>query len=337
MTRRLGSGPLAVLRFFPLAALAALSGVLGACAPGDDAVGSDEANQTAWKAPAEGSCEAKALLEAANTTSLEDLDGPAGLDRRAAESVVAGRPVATVAALDALAYVGPSALAALTRWADARGLTAACKDGGAPVGGELGVISDLDETVIPEAKVDLSLPPFPGVRTLYRLLEHRGGGQAGDVYYVTARVPEKVVDVPAYLAQHGVPGGPIETGTSGVPWIAEPEKVKDCSSILDATGAQRFVLLGDSSHRDPEVYKKVVAKYPGRIVAAFIHKVTTTVEPSRVEGLVLHESYAEVAATLYGLGELTRAEAEEVVRDARAEGLAISEADAKALLDAHAP
>ena len=34
------------------------------------------------------------------------------------------------------------------------------------------------------------------------------------------------------------------------------------------------------------------------MIAGFIHKVNETVSPHRVEGLHLHESYAEVAAAL---------------------------------------
>lgn len=198
--------------------------------------------------------------------------------------------------------------------------------------GELGVVSDLDDTVIPKAKVDLSSAPFPGVRALYDVLEHRRKGKDGDVYYVTARTPDRIDGVPAYLEKHGVPGGDIATGTSTLPWVAQPEKVKDIEAILAKTKTQSFVLFGDSSHKDPEVYKEILAKHPDRVVAAFIHKVNKTVSPDRVKGLHLVESYAEAAGILYRVGALTKTEARSVMKAARDEGLAITDAEMTALL-----
>jgi len=292
-----------------------------------DAVGSDSQDVL----PTAGSCEAEAMLKVANEASFEQLDVDAALDRRAAENIIAARPINSLAELDDVSYVGETALRRILAYAEEQGHLASC---GA---GEVGIVSDLDKTVVPPAEPDLSVAPYPGVAMLYQMLESHGGGAPGDMYYVTAREPASVTEIPEYLEQHGVPTGPIETGVSGLPWVAQPEKVSDVSGILDATGAQRFVLFGDSSHVDPEVYTAIMAAYPGRIIAGFIHKVTGTVSPDRVEGLHLHESYAEVAALLYGYQVLTRDEALSVMLAAQSEGLAITSAEMEALLDANAP
>jgi hypothetical protein len=65
--------------------------------------------------------------------------------------------------------------------------------------------------------------------------------------------------------------------------------------------------------------------------------VNVTVTPSRVTGLHLHESYAEVAARLYGLEVITRAEALDVMKAAKQDGLAITTAEMEALLEANEP
>ncbi len=301
----------------------------GAAACGSDDVGADVAAHT--EIPAEGTCEATGMVAVANDASFEALDVDAALDRRAAENIVAARPIETLAELDAVAYVGPSALGKIFDYAETEGYLASC------AGQELGILSDLDKTVVPPSDPDLSLPPYPGVATLYQILEHRSGGLAGDAYYVTARQPGMVTEIPAYLEEHDVPAGPIETGISGLPWVAEPEKVADVSAILEGTGTQPFVLFGDSSHRDPEVYQTILELYPERILAAFIHKVNQTVAPERVAGLHLHESYAEVAAILYGYEIITRSEAKSVMLAAAQEGLVISETEMEALLDQYAP
>ncbi|MFO0738855.1 MAG: phosphatase domain-containing protein [Labilithrix sp.] len=184
-------------------------------------------------------------------------------------------------------------------------------------GGEVGVISDLDDTLIPKAEPDLSLPPQPGIAELYDILEHRRSGRDGDVYYVTARKPERVKDVPKYLADNGVPAGPIETGTSGAPFIARPEKVKDIEKIFSKTGAQRFVLFGDTTHVDVDVQQDVLKKHPERVIAGIILKASDFDESRLVEGQYLVNDYAEAAAVLRELGVINRTEEKKVARAAR--------------------
>lgn len=297
-----------------------------------DSTADVESDQTSWTAPGEGTCEAKGMRKVANEATLVELDVDAKLDRAVAENIVAGRPYTTVKAIDDVPRVGPSALNAILLYARAKGLVAC-----GSAGPELGIVTDIDKTVVPAAKPDLSIPPYPGVAALYTLLEFREGGRAGDLYYVTARTPARVAEIPAYLKLNGVPSGVIETGTSGMPWIAQPEKVRDILGILARTGTQRFLLFGDTAQRDPEVYKEIRAAHPERVIATFIHKVDKTVDPARVEGAILHESYAEVAAILFGLRVLSRDEALSVMLSAQKEGLAITRPEMDASLDQHRP
>lgn len=292
-----------------------------------------------WGAPEPGSCEARGVVRVANEATFVELDDDAGLNRIAAEHLVAAReeaPFTTLAEVDDVYYVGVSALGALLDYAETRGFVAACDEGGPEL--ELGVISDLDKTVIPPSDAELPEAPYPGVTTLYELLEHgtAGAGEAGDFAYVTARTPERVEGVPEWLADHSLPEGPIETGVSGLPWVAQPEKVRDISGVLDARPGQAFVLFGDSSHRDPEAYQEILAMYPERVRAGLIHRVTATVSEHRVEGLHLYESYPEAAAILVGLDLLGEADAWTVYDAAVAEGLEMGEDEMTALLAEHA-
>ncbi|MBX3229050.1 MAG: DUF2183 domain-containing protein [Labilithrix sp.] len=302
-----------------------LTALLGACAANAGSDASAESAATAFEAPAEGSCEAGAMLAVANDLSLEVLDDEVGLSRAAAKSIVDHRPLASLEALDAVPQVGPAALSTILAYAK----TTRC----APTSGdaEIGLISDLDDTLIPKANPELSKPAVPGIAALYQLLEHRNGGREGDVYYVTARKPDRILEVPAYLEAHGVPTGPIETGTSGAPFIARPEKVRDMEKIFARTGTQRFILFGDSTHVDADVQRDVIAKHPDRVVAGFILKVDE-IDPARVSGLHLVNDYAEAAAILVKLGVIEEAEARSVMRAAREQGLAITEARMSELL-----
>jgi phosphatidylserine/phosphatidylglycerophosphate/cardiolipin synthase-like enzyme len=71
----------------------------------------------------EGSTEARGVLALVNDPAVDadELDLGAGLSKRAATNIVAARPFATLAALDAVAYVGPKTLEALLDYARATG------------------------------------------------------------------------------------------------------------------------------------------------------------------------------------------------------------------------
>ncbi|MEM9189280.1 MAG: phosphatase domain-containing protein [Myxococcota bacterium] len=310
----------------------------------DCALCADKAD--AWTIPEEGSCEAQAMLQLANESSLEILDDDARLNRRAARNIVSARdvmPLESLAELDGVSYVGVHAMSQILEYAEEQGMVAACENDGdmpPPVEErELGLISDLDKTVIPPgADEDLDTRPYPGVHTLYAILEHGsdGEGEAGDTTYVTARTPERVEEVPAYLMEHGMPEAPIETGVSGIPWVAQAEKVRDISGVFDRSPEQSFVLFGDTSHRDPEAYQEILALYPERFLGGLIHKVNRTVSEHRLEGLHMHESYPEAAAILVGLEVITEEDAYRVYEAAVEEGLEMTDADFEDLLDEHA-
>lgn len=315
------------LSMFRVAFLGLALSAFGAASCGDASESAVGEAKEAWKAPAPGSCDESGMLTVANEATLDELDNDAKLTNRAAKSIIAARPIASIKDLDAVSQVGATTLNAILKYARA-------EHGGSCSGSEIGIVSDLDDTVIPAANPELSKPPFPGVAKLYQLLENRNDGETTDMHYVTARLPARVVGVPAYLEENDVPPGPIETGVSGIPAVAENEKVRDITRILEATGTQRFVLFGDATHRDPEVYQRILAASPDRVAGVIIHRVGETVPPERVDGLHLVDNYAEAAAVLFGLELLTRTEALSVMKAAKAEGLEISTAQMNALLDA---
>jgi hypothetical protein len=290
-----------------------------------------------WGAPREGSCEALAMIDVANEASFSELDHDAMLSARAARGIVAARERArfeSLAEIDAVPYVGVGMLSRLAGYASTTGRVERCEG---EERSEIGIVSDLDDTVIPPvADGSLADAPYPGVAELYRILERgsSGDGATGDITYVTARSPERVADVPAWLEMHDVPIGPIETGVGGAPWIAEAEKVRDIAAVLGRTGAQRFVMFGDDAHRDPEAYRRAIAADPDRIVAALIHRTEEDGAARRFEGLHLYESYPEAAAILVRLGVITEADAWSVHAAATAEGLELSESDFRAMLRA---
>ena len=290
--------------------------------------------------PDEGTCRADALVRVANEASFEALDDDAALNRRAAQNIVDARaetPFERIEDVDMVSWVGAYTLGQILEYAELTGVVEEeCAED--PIEPELGVVSDLDKTVIPP-EGDLELPdaPYPGVTTLYAILEHGsdGTGEAGDFTYVTARTPDRVEDVPAWLEEKGLPAATIESGVSGIPWIAQEEKVNDITRVFEANPQQSFVLFGDTSHRDPEAYKEILARFPDQFRVGLIHMVNMTVSEHRLEGLYLHHNYAEAAAILVGEGVISEQDARRVYEDAVEEGLELSEEEFETLLETY--
>ncbi len=109
------------------AILGLIAGVATGCATDDLDVedGADDRfpDGKADGALTDGTPEARGVLALVNdrAVTVEELDGPAGLSSRVARLVVERRPFATLAALDAVPYVGPAALGQLLAYAEDTG------------------------------------------------------------------------------------------------------------------------------------------------------------------------------------------------------------------------
>jgi DNA uptake protein ComE-like DNA-binding protein len=270
--------------------------------------------------------QAEAVVSLVNLATLEELDDDVALDARAAAAIVEARPIASVLSLSTVAFVDTSALEKLR----ARGGSAGTR--------EIGVVSDLDSTVIPPAPQGQELPdaPYAGVGELYTFLEQDdGGGDAGDVHDETARATDAETAVPAWLAAHGVPAGDISTGISGIPSIAKNEKIRDITTLFGANPGQDFVLFGDTNHVDPDVYQAIRATFGARVTIAFVHDVKE-IDPARLEGLFLIDNYAQAAAELFRRHILTEDQARAVMQAVVAGG-EITQDDVDDLIAANRP
>jgi len=163
-----------------------------------------------------------------------------------------------------------------------------------PPDAEYGVISDIDDTVV-ETGVTRRLAmartvflgnartrlPFAGVAAFYDAL-HQGvkAGGTNPIFFVSSS-PWNLYDLLVeFMELHAIPPGPLLLRDFGVdrrklfqrPGVQH--KLGCIRPILDAYPDLRFVLIGDSGERDPEIYRQVVREYPGRILAIYIRKIT---------------------------------------------------------------
>jgi phosphatidate phosphatase APP1 len=163
-----------------------------------------------------------------------------------------------------------------------------------------GVISDLDDTVIQSRVSNFLLAvrtimlgnartrlPFPGVAALYQALEKGVDGKRLNPFYYVSSSPWNIHDlITQFLQLQAIPEGPICLRDWDVDVDAltssrlKRHKEPLIREIMDATDPLPFILIGDSSQKDPEIYAEIVRAYPGRIMAVYIRNVDPNPERS---------------------------------------------------------
>lgn len=151
-----------------------------------------------------------------------------------------------------------------------------------------GIISDLDDTVIQSDVTSLprmlmtsltgnarTRSPFPGVGALYRALT-REGEKRNPIFYVSSS-PWNFFDLLwQFLEYRRIPLGPLFLRNWGMDLLSGHGGYKH--SVIERIMAKypdlKFVLVGDSGEKDPEIYAEVVRRHPGRVLAVYIRDVT---------------------------------------------------------------
>ena len=184
--------------------------------------------------------------------------------------------------------------------AGAADVTATARVRVATPGAAFGVISDLDDTVIQSRVSNFLLAvrtimlgnartrlPFPGVAALYQALEKGGDGTRRNPIYYVSSSPWNIHDlIGEFLELQGIPVGPICLRDWDVDVNAltssrlKKHKEPLIREIMDATDPLKFILIGDTSQKDPEIYREIVKAYPGRSLAVYIRNVGAAPERS---------------------------------------------------------
>ncbi|MBD2701388.1 DUF2183 domain-containing protein [Spirosoma sp. BT702] len=166
---------------------------------------------------------------------------------------------------------------------------------------EFGCISDIDDTflvshsatILKRLKVILtrnahSRQPFEGVVAHYQLLaEANSGSNATNPFFYVSSSEWNLYDyILEFSKKNGLPEGvyllsPLKqfsevfkTGQG-----KHMTKFARIVRILEAYPNQRFILLGDDTQEDPNIYAALVRHFPERIVAVYIRQVHGKNEP----------------------------------------------------------
>ena len=210
----------------------------------------------------------------------------------------------------------PSASAAEDGWSDVLLQLPAFEQDGEPVqatgrvlvphpGARFGVISDIDDTVLESGATSLlslaratllnnvhSRKPFEGVAAFYRALE-RGSGTNGAMnpFFYVSSSPWNLYDfIEEFFVLHDLPMGPLllrDLGLDETTFIksGHEHKLEKIERILATYPDLPFVLVGDSGQEDPEMYRRAIDDFPGRIRVIYIRDVSDDVRDEEVARL----------------------------------------------------
>jgi hypothetical protein len=153
----------------------------------------------------------------------------------------------------------------------------------------LSVISDIDDTIkISEVRDRHAmlrnaflreLAPVPGMAEFYQMLARSNHAQ---FHYVSASPWQLYEPLAEFVNAHGFPHGTFALkefrwkNRNFLSLFSNPEKYKPTviEPLLKRFPQRRFILIGDSGERDPEIYAALARKYPRQIVRIYIRDVT---------------------------------------------------------------
>jgi len=163
-------------------------------------------------------------------------------------------------------------------------------EGAAQIVGRAGisVVSDIDDTIkaseVRDRKAlvrNMLLRPFeavPGMSALYS--EWAKGGAA--FHYVSDSPWQLYGALDEFLTASGFPRGSMDLkewrwkDRSFFSLFESPEKTKPgaLETLLEAHPDRKFILVGDSGQKDPEIYGALATKHPGQVIRIYIRNIT---------------------------------------------------------------
>jgi phosphatidate phosphatase APP1 len=159
---------------------------------------------------------------------------------------------------------------------------------------QFGIISDVDDTILISKatkfikKLRLLLLknahtrlPFEGVAALYHALQKgKTGNYFNPIFYVSSSSWKLYDLLIEFCEVRGIPKGPFFLRTSRldqfkfISSIHLDHKLQQIERIMAMYPDLKFILIGDSGQKDPEIYLQVAKDFPGRVEAVFIRDIS---------------------------------------------------------------
>lgn len=162
---------------------------------------------------------------------------------------------------------------------------------------KFGVISDIDDTILKtnvRNKLKMILTtilsnehtrvPFEGVAAFYQALQRGISGiENNPIFYVSSSPYNLYSLLVKFLQLQEIPLGPIFLKDFGThtPFTSgdhKTHKLENIKNVLETYPELQFILIGDNSEQDPEIYRQIVHEYPEKIRTIYIRKVNDRFE-----------------------------------------------------------
>lgn len=174
-----------------------------------------------------------------------------------------------------------------------------------PSEARFGIISDIDDTVVQTDVANLlrmlrlvlltnarTRLPFAGVAAFYRALHVGAGGPFTNPLFYVSSSPWNFYDLLTEVFEvHKIPVGPLFLKDYGLaPDLLlsrghMEHKLMSIEHIMATHPHLPFVLVGDSGQKDPEVYREIVHRHPGRIEAIYIRDVSMDIRDHEIQAI----------------------------------------------------
>lgn len=172
-----------------------------------------------------------------------------------------------------------------------------------PPESKIGIISDIDDTVLQSSATNFikmlhlsffnnakTRLPFEGVAAFYRAL-HEGTDKSSSnpLFYVSSS-PWNLYDaLEDFFEYQNIPAGPFilrDLGIDENKFIRSghgDHKIVQIEKVLRTYPNMKFILIGDSGQKDPEIFTQVVRDYKERVLCIYIRDVTDAKREAAVQ------------------------------------------------------
>jgi len=197
------------------------------------------------------------------------------------------------------------------------------------------VVSDIDDTIIYTGVANKAMMlwrlfahsarkkiPFPGIDAFFRGLHGGADGREANPLIYVSRSPWSIYPVlEEFFEMHQFPSGPVlQLREWGVTWRhpwprrARSHKARLLTRISEMYPAHRFLLIGDSGQRDPELYRDFASHHPGRIDAVYLRDVGSNERRTR-ELAKIADTLAELEVPVVITGDTSQMAQDALGRD----------------------
>lgn len=167
--------------------------------------------------------------------------------------------------------------------------------------GDFGIISDIDDTIIQSDilkplkmvanvlfKDEKKRVVFKGVEDLYQKLTR----DKNPLFFVSGSSYNLYDMLSKFCRHNNIPKAPFimrDLGIGDLQWIKQDSseyKQENIEKILKMYPELKFILIGDSGEKDPEIYLETAKNYPNQVLAIYIRHVHDSIRWNVISDLV---------------------------------------------------